>query len=468
MTVRFPAFAAAWSDDVCGGGGASSYNPLTDWTTPPVHAVWAADPLWTPPADGGAVSSWRNGGSGYTQGAYIGENGLVLPGTDVDYTYTPHAAPLAISGDIDLIAHVTPTDWTPSVEKAFIARGNLSSGTNTNYYLGLNNPSGTIRVSWGDGTTLQTVYSTVATGVTDGTPKWVRATIDVDNGAGGYDVKFYLSDDGVSWTQLGATVTGGSTTSLYSSFIQALDVGATVSGASRRFTGTIHRVIVKDGIDGTTVFDADFESATPGISAFTESSVNAATVRVVSNVYPSQGTSAAQPTYDASNAAFNGQPTVNFDGTDDALLADITNISAPYWVVLLTTGNPGDLVFGLGNGSQAYGMGVRVTDAYEIRGPNSLEGGTDDGAPHLWVGAFNGASSGLDIDGTTVASGDIGSTVPLAYMSLACGNLNGGSLFAFALTDMHLALVFTSDPRLQPEWPALVEWVEDTYGITVS
>ena len=42
---------------------APSFNPLTGWTTDPVHAVWASDPLWTPPADGGAVSSWRNGGS---------------------------------------------------------------------------------------------------------------------------------------------------------------------------------------------------------------------------------------------------------------------------------------------------------------------------------------------------------------------------------------------------------------------
>jgi hypothetical protein len=42
---------------------APSFNPLTSWTTDPLHGVWASDPLWVPPADGGAVSSWRNGGS---------------------------------------------------------------------------------------------------------------------------------------------------------------------------------------------------------------------------------------------------------------------------------------------------------------------------------------------------------------------------------------------------------------------
>jgi len=42
---------------------ATTFNPLTSFSTDPVHGVWASDPLWVPPTDGGAVSSWRNGGS---------------------------------------------------------------------------------------------------------------------------------------------------------------------------------------------------------------------------------------------------------------------------------------------------------------------------------------------------------------------------------------------------------------------
>lgn len=38
-------------------------NILTDWTTDPIHGAWVDDPLWTPPADGALVSSWRNGGT---------------------------------------------------------------------------------------------------------------------------------------------------------------------------------------------------------------------------------------------------------------------------------------------------------------------------------------------------------------------------------------------------------------------
>ena len=41
----------------------AGFDPLSiGWT----HAVWAEDPDWTPPADGAAVSSWRNAGSNGT------------------------------------------------------------------------------------------------------------------------------------------------------------------------------------------------------------------------------------------------------------------------------------------------------------------------------------------------------------------------------------------------------------------
>lgn len=44
------------------------FNPLTQVT--PLHGWWAEDPLWTPPADGAAVTSVRNvsGGGDPTQG----------------------------------------------------------------------------------------------------------------------------------------------------------------------------------------------------------------------------------------------------------------------------------------------------------------------------------------------------------------------------------------------------------------
>lgn len=43
--------------------GSVSTNPLTSFGLTYTAAFWAEDPLWTAPADGGAVSSWRDAGS---------------------------------------------------------------------------------------------------------------------------------------------------------------------------------------------------------------------------------------------------------------------------------------------------------------------------------------------------------------------------------------------------------------------
>jgi hypothetical protein len=55
--------------------GAGGFDPLAavGWT----HAFWAGDPSWTPPADGGEITSWRNAG---TDGAALerGNNGPAL------------------------------------------------------------------------------------------------------------------------------------------------------------------------------------------------------------------------------------------------------------------------------------------------------------------------------------------------------------------------------------------------------
>jgi hypothetical protein len=51
---------------------AEPFNPLTaiSWYS----AFWAEDPLWTPPADGAAVDSWRNGGTLGTAATQTGAN----------------------------------------------------------------------------------------------------------------------------------------------------------------------------------------------------------------------------------------------------------------------------------------------------------------------------------------------------------------------------------------------------------
>jgi hypothetical protein len=109
--------------------------------------------------------------------------------------------------------------------------------------------------------------STVALGATAGLTDnlsdiWVKVTHDVDNGAGGNDVKFYYSTDGVAWTQLGTTVTTAGTVTRFGS-TESHRVGA-YAGTSNPWNGRIYSAHVLIGIGGAAVLNPDFTAWTVG------------------------------------------------------------------------------------------------------------------------------------------------------------------------------------------------------------
>ncbi len=179
-------------------------------------------------------------------------NYAYLPGVNGNYLSTPDAAALDITGDIDLRAKVALDDWTPAAEGYLLSK--WSSGQQS-YILAVTT-GGNLRLYWTtDGSTNIFRTSTVSLGLTDGAVKWVRATLDVDNGASGHDAKFWTSDDGSSWTQLGTTVTTAGTTSIWSGSAP-VEVG-TVSGGSSSAggPGKYSRAQVYSSIGGTLVLD---------------------------------------------------------------------------------------------------------------------------------------------------------------------------------------------------------------------
>jgi len=210
---------------------------------------------------------------------HTGSNYLYLPGIASNYASAPDSAALDITGDIDLRVKVAMDDWTPTAQTALLAK-DVITGSQRSYNLGLNT-SGQLTLVWtANGSTVNQKISSVAINIVDGATKWVRATLDVDNGASGNDVQFFTSDDGVTWTQLGTTQTTAGVTSIYSG-TAALEVGSNASGASQA-RGKFFRAQVLSGIAGTVAFDANFESSitTNLPTTFTESSVNAATVTI--------------------------------------------------------------------------------------------------------------------------------------------------------------------------------------------
>jgi hypothetical protein len=220
--------------------------------------------------------------------AHSGTNYLYLPGATGNYASAPDSAALSITGDIDIKAWVALDDWTPAATAFVVAKWN-TTGNQRSYYLAVLT-SGELRLitdSLGTGGAGQVSgTSTVATGVTDRSAKWIRATLDVDNGAGSRVYKFYLSDNGTAWTQLGTTVTTAGTTSIFDS-TALLEIGSFNSGSSGNVTGAVYRAIIQNAYDtadntSNIVFDANFTTGiTSGAQAtFAESSSNAATVTI--------------------------------------------------------------------------------------------------------------------------------------------------------------------------------------------
>ena len=176
---------------------------------------------------------------------------LALPGVTGSFASTPDTAANSVTGDLDLRALIAPTDWTPAALQEIVDKSATDS-SQFSYLLRLN-PDGTLSLYWSsNGTTLSSVTSTVAVAATDGTAKWVRATLDVDNGAAGRDIKFYTSDDGSAWTPLGAAATLAGTTSVFDG-TAALRLGARNNTSDSPFSGRIYYVEVRNGINGTVV-----------------------------------------------------------------------------------------------------------------------------------------------------------------------------------------------------------------------
>lgn len=151
--------------------------------------------------------------------------------------------------DLDIAVKVSLDDWTPAAI-TLLACHFFGAGTRSwRFYVNTAGNAGKLVFEHSaDGTALISHSSTVVVGATDGAVKWVRATLDVDNGAAGHDVKFYTSDDGVTWVQLGATVTTAGTTSVFDA-AYPWEIGAR-GGTTDVLTGNIYEVQLRRGILG--------------------------------------------------------------------------------------------------------------------------------------------------------------------------------------------------------------------------
>jgi hypothetical protein len=211
---------------------------------------------------------------------HTGTNHLYLPGLASNYASAPDSAALDITGDIEIVARVALDDWTPTGVMQLV--GSVQADPNRRFRL-LVQTSGVLQLEWwptGSAASSASRSTTTAPALTDGTAYWIKATLTASTGKANF---YYAADQATepsSWTEQ-ASAAGLGATSI-ANVTAPLEIGSGFSGSSNPASGKFYRVIVRNGIGGTTVFDADF---TTGITSgaqttFTESSANAATVTI--------------------------------------------------------------------------------------------------------------------------------------------------------------------------------------------
>ncbi|MEU0033164.1 hypothetical protein [Streptomyces sp. NPDC006333] len=196
-------------------------------------------------------------------------NYLAMPG-NTDRATTPDVAALDITGDLDL-RWEGEADWYSAGAQVLI--GKWGAPGNRAYHLRVQAGQLILHTTQ-DGTTGQNATLNLPAQLPRRAA--LRATVDVDNGAGGRTWRMYWAPSIAGpWTQVGADIVSTGTITIFASTApltiapEQLDL---VTVPRRPVTGKTYRAEVRSGINGTVVAAPDFTARPLGIGGtFTDS-----------------------------------------------------------------------------------------------------------------------------------------------------------------------------------------------------
>lgn len=281
------------------------------------HDITASDDVYTrdpiriarepqrTPAEGIRVPSWANLTIENRDGRYstrnpnsplygligrntplrISEAGRVyaaFTGTHHDRVTTPDNAALDITGDIDVRVDLAMDPWfvegVPGVGLAakYVVSGNQVSW---GFYV---TAGGGLAFRWSptgaEGAVID-VASLIDAPLLNGKRIGLRATLDVNNGAGGNTVTFYTAPTIAGpWAQLGDAVVNVGTTSIFSG-TAAVEVGNIDVLSVAESPGKVYAAEIRSGIGGTVVANPDFTAQTAGATSFVDAAGRTWTVQ---------------------------------------------------------------------------------------------------------------------------------------------------------------------------------------------
>jgi hypothetical protein len=171
---------------------------------------------------------------------HSGTNYVYLSGVAGNYFSTPNSAGNQITGDIEIIAKINVTDITST--QHIVAKRSLV--TNIGYALAISSSRLILSFSI-NGTTNITAQSSVNIPFTINQDYWVKVTKNATNG----NVQFFTSTDGVTYTQLGTTVSSTSGSMFNST--QVLEIGSRATGSSQLLQGVVYYASISNAIGGS-------------------------------------------------------------------------------------------------------------------------------------------------------------------------------------------------------------------------
>ena len=212
-----------------------------------------------------------------------GSKYLALSGIAGNYASTADVSSLRITGSIEIVMRLAALDWTPTNQMKIISKaGNLNQRAYALTILTGGHLCWSLYPDGDNGATPYIIYPQssipiqTAASLSDGQSVWIKATwnnaTDVAN--------FYWAADQVSeptsWNLIGAADVPAVATGIFPG-TSPLVIG-TIGSTTEMYQGKIYRAIVRDGIGGSTVYDADFSIQSVGATSFTETTGKTVTI----------------------------------------------------------------------------------------------------------------------------------------------------------------------------------------------
>ncbi|MFE1205637.1 hypothetical protein ACFW5V_28535 [Streptomyces sp. NPDC058762] len=207
-----------------------------------------------------------------------GSVALSLPGGAGDVASTPDTAALDITDDIDIRVDATLANWClpdyPSTGETTYPQTNLigkDDDGQRSWVLSTRRSRPYLEYSTNGSFITNAVQATADLPLTTSGRIAVRATLDVDTGAGAHVTTFYTAPTMAGpWTQLGDQIVSSGTVSIYAGSAP-LRIGDAKWLDNNRAIGLVHAVELRSGIGGTVVANPDFTAQASGATGFADS-----------------------------------------------------------------------------------------------------------------------------------------------------------------------------------------------------